>query len=129
MMIDERRRTAAHGRQRTDRAAGARAFERVCPVETPPNIFQYLVEIGRRFRRCRHSHGEGSIKMRMAIDEPRHQHCAVAVDDFIALCSDSVFAYRDDSATVLAEVARLNRRWVELYESRVFEVSCHFFIS
>ena len=45
MMIDERRRAAAHRGQRANQAAHFDAFERVRPIESPPDELQNLVKV------------------------------------------------------------------------------------
>ena len=124
-MIDERRRAAANRGQRADLAADFDAFERVCPIEPPPDELQNLVKVPRRPRRRRHPGRQRGIQMRVAIHQPRHQHRAAAIDNFIARLPQLRPHRRHNPPVRHAQVARFDPRRIELNEQRIAEECGH----
>ena len=124
-MIDERRRAAAKGRQRADLAADFDAFQRVRPIEPPPDELQNLMKVPRRPRRRRHAGGQRRIQMRVAVHQARHQHRAAAIDNFIARLGNNVRTDADNVAIRDAQIARLDPRRIELNEQRIAKESGH----
>jgi hypothetical protein len=119
MMIDQRRRPATQGGQRSDPPADADTFERVGSIQPPPNKLQNLVKVLRLPWRPRHSGREGGIQMRVTIHEARHEDRAVAFDDLVTLHSNDIRSNANNSTIRDAQIAAINLWRIELNEQRI----------
>ena len=126
MMIDERRRAAAHRRERPNHATRSHAFERMRPIQSPPDELQNLMKVGRRLRRRRHPGRERRIQMRMPIDQPRHQHRAAAINGFILrLGSNALRRPQQFAHPSCRKSPALDHRRIKLHEHRIAKDSSH----
>ncbi len=125
VVVDERGRAAAERGERADLAADFDAFERVGPIEPPPDELQNLVEVFGRPRRGRHPGGQRGIQMRVAVHQAGHEHRAATIDDLIAGRRGGIFADVNNLSTGNAQIAAFDPRRIELNKQCVAKKSGH----
>lgn len=80
MMIENRRGPVTNGLQAGNKRAAVAILESKPPIQTPPQVAQYLGKILGRLG-LDQSPGKAGIKMHVRVNESRHHYLAMSIND------------------------------------------------